>query len=515
MVFKNNKNLIFLYLILLLQLFILICNNDIQKKIIAVPFKSYYPTINDEDELVKYIGSMIKRKLYWESENENGQTIKVILTLRLSTMHTSDSVGMFYLDESYDYYYKPNSNDICKFNYNNSNNYKCVTPFDKSFHLRSKLCYAKERFKFYEDTQLSKDTINFYDIEFIHTVNNTEICFFDGLQLDNDKKNQELNLFHQLKNNIKSKSYSWMLKFTSADEGLFIFGDIINNNNIHFFKDINTYDNYESVYVKPFSSGTIFWKLNFDSLFLGKNNNATAMYIEVNFDINSQFIRIPDKYFSIIKQKYFADYCSYKYQDGNPICFEKYVFAKFKGIYCKKSEFLKITNDYKILPELTFYSSELHLNITFSPRELFRDYNNTLFFLVGHDTQIEADEWFIGTILLQKYNIVFDPESKQLYLMKYVNKINNENEETTDSNKKIYIAVIVTLLISAIIFGFIGYKYGKKVYQSRKTKANELSDGYDYSSYETNDKNINKLGINNNKEKDLDSQDIDKGINDY
>lgn len=40
---------------------------------------------------------------------------------------------------------------------------------------------------------------NFYDMEFIHTVNNTETCFFDGLQITTDKKDKELNFFIQLK----------------------------------------------------------------------------------------------------------------------------------------------------------------------------------------------------------------------------------------------------------------------------------------------------------------------------
>jgi hypothetical protein len=318
-------------------------------------------------------------------------------------------------------------------------------------------------------------------------------------------KNRELNLFHQLKNSIDSKSYSWTLKFNSPDEGLFIFGDIINNNNIHFIKDINTYDNYDYIYVKPFISGTIFWKLDIDYLFLGQD--TIAGNFELNLDINSQFIRMPDNMFWQIKQIYFSNYCSFNFQGGHPICFEKYVFAKFKGIYCKKNEFLKITNNYKILPELNFFSSDLHLNITFTSKELFRDYNNTLFFLIGHDTQIEKNEWFIGSLLLQKYNIVFDPESKQLYLMKYLNKINN-NHNSLGNKKSVYFAVIITLFISGIIFSFIGLKYGKKIYQSRKIKANELHDEYEYSSYENNNKN--KLGINNNK--DINAQEVKKGI---
>ena len=339
-------------------------------------------------------------------------------------------------------------------------------------------------------------------------MNNSEICFFDGLEMTTENKNKDINLFHQLKNSINSKSYLWMLKFNSADDGLFIFGEI-NNNNIHFIKDINIYDNYESIYVKPFSSGTIFWKLNIDYLFLG--NDAAALNFEINLDINSQFIRMPDKIFSRIKYVYFSNYCSYNFNDGHPICFEKYIFQKFKGIYCKKDEFLKKTNNYKILPDFNFHSADLHLNITFTPKELFREYNNTLFFLVGHDTQIESDEWFIGTILLQKYNIIFDPEAKQLYLMKYLNKINDNKKE--NNKKNIYIAVFVTLFISGIIFCFLGLRYGKKIYQSRKIKANELNDEYDYSSYENNNKN--KLGINNNINKDINTNNIDKGINEY
>ena len=505
MSFKYIINLIFLYLILLLNLYIIACNNDFQKKIIVVRFKSYYPIINEKEELVKYIGSMIKRKLYWESENENGQKIPVIMNLRSSTMHTSISAGLFYLDEAYEYQNIFNASNVCKFNYKDSDNYRCITPYNKSFYLKCKLCYAKEKFKFYTDTKLTKESIIFYDIEFIHTVNNTEICFFDGLQMTNEFKNKELNLFHQIKNSIDSKSYSWMLKFNNQDEGLFIFGDILNNNNIHFIKDINFYDNYDYVYVKPFSSGAIFWKLNIDYLYLG--NNLLFTNFELNLDINSQFIRMPDNMFGHIKQVYFSNYCNFNFQGGQPICFEKYVFTKFKGIYCKKKEFIKITDNYKILPELNFFSSDLHLNITFTPNELFREYNNTLFFLVGHDTQIEKNEWFIGSIFFQKYNIVFDPESKQLYLMKYINKISNNNN--FGNKKNVYFAVVITLFISGIFFCLIGLRYGKKIYQPRKMKANELNDEYDYSSYN----NKNKLGIDNNK--DINKKNIEKGNSEY
>ena len=499
MFYEYNKKYTF---ILLLLIIIPIQSNEIQKKIIVVPFKSYYPIINEKEDLVKYIGSMIKRKLFWESENEDGQKIPIIMTLKWSSMHTSDSVAYLWTDETIEYYYK--QNDICNFNYKKSKNYKCVTPYNKSFSLKSKLCYAKEKFRFYTDTQMANT--NFYDMEFIHTVNNTETCFFDGLQITTDKKDKELNFFIQLKNLIKSKSYAWMLKFNSADEGYFIFGDIINNKNIEFMKDINTVDNYESIYVKPFSSGTIFWKLSFDYLYLGEN--VMAINFEINIEISSQFIRVPDKIFSRIKRIYFSNYFNYNFQDGNPVCFEKYVFAKFKGVYCKKKELLNLTNNLKDLPEFNLYSPDFHINITFKPEELFREYNNTLFFLVGHDTQLEKNEWNIGSILLQKYTIVFDPESKRLNLLKYINVINNV-EKKVGNKGDIYIAIFLTLIITAIVFCFFGLRYGKKIYQSRKKKANELNDGYDYSTYKEIE---NKRRIIPN---DINSKMTDKGIEEY
>jgi hypothetical protein len=271
-------------------------------------------------------------------------------------------------------------------------------------------------------------------------------------------------------------------------------------------KDINTVDNYESIYVKPFSSGTIFWKLSFDYLYLGKN--VMAINFEINIEINSQFIRVPDNIFSRIKRIYFSNYFNYNFQGGNPVCFEKYVFAKFKGIYCKKKELLELTNNLKGLPQFNFYSPDFHINITFNPEELFREYNNTLFFLVGHDTQLEKNEWNIGSILLQKYTIVFDPESKRLNLLKYSNVINNIEQKGRNKGD-IYIAIFLTLIITAIVFCFFGLRYGKKIYQSRKKKANELNDGYDYSTYKEIE---NKRRIIPN---DINSKMTEKGIEEY
>ena len=130
--------------------------------------------------------------------------------------------------------------------------------------------------------------------------------------------------------------------------------------------------------------------------------------------------------------------------------------------------------------------------------------------MVGHDTQIEEKEWYIGSILLEKYTIIFDSESKKLNLLKYRNSKKQIEEPKIENKMNIYIAVLITLFFTAIIFCFIGLRYGKKIYQSRKVKAKELNDGYDYSSYKEID-NKKRAIIPN----DINSKNVEKGVNEY
>ena len=77
--------------------------------------------------------------------------------------------------------------------------------------------------------------------------------------------------------------------------------------------------------------------------------------------------------------------------------------------------------------------------------------------------------------------------------MKILKNVNNEITEKKGNGGKIFLIVFLAIVFSGIIFGFVGLKYGKKIYQSRKLKANELDDNYDYTQYKVkNDINYEK-----------------------
>ena len=91
------------------------------------------------------------------------------------------------------------------------------------------------------------------------------------------------------------------------------------------------------------------------------------------------------------------------------------------------------------------------------------------------------DKFVLGSLLLEKYITVFNNEEKTLNILK--KKEENIEVENVDNNfnTKIALIVILVFLLSAVIFIFVGKLYGKKIFSSRKKKANELiDDDYDY-----------------------------------
>ena len=348
----------------------------------------------------------------------------------------------------------------------------------------------------YKDLNLKKKTL--FDIEFIHSSNDTHICFFAGLLISDSYKN--INLIHQLKKLINSNSYSWSLKFTSHDEGVLIFGDIINNSQLEFYND-NIEDNYISLNIPTYSLDTMSWKFFFEKIYFG--DYVIKPQDEIYFFINLErrYITVPRRYFYDIKTQYLLTDESYSDTDFKFICFEEEIEFFFHGIYCKKNEYLQLTDNFKKLPNLNLYGYKLGINLTFTPQELFLEKNDNLYFYIAYSVQ-ENDDWYMGTIFFEKYLTVFNNDAKMLSILKLNNK--NKNESKDNKTYQSILIIVLIIVLSALIFGFLGIYYGKLRYNQRKKKANELSDDeYDYTAANTpqsiNDekKNQNHLIDNN------------------
>jgi hypothetical protein len=493
---KNKKKLFFIsFKSLPLYIFISICLivTFEDSHIIVIPFKYYKPKINDSKESKQTItfNSWLRQKIYLDMENSAGQKSSMILTLEQMEAHSKEDIALLTTDEIYVKIYTQNLDDICSFNYKNSPNFQCQTPYNVFLHGRDKCCVVEEKYIFYKNEKLSEKEI--FPFKLIHSTNQTNICFFGSLQRYTNAVDKSKSLLDQLKILSNAAAYTWTLKYTSDDSGIFIFGDIINNENLMLDKNNkikNIAENYESIYTSNLFTGRIYWKIGLDKLFLGEEILGENDYIDI--DIDSPLILVKKENYRAIKEKIFNQYFEEK------ICDKIIAEFKLSAITCNKKKFLEKTKNLQNLPSLNFQIRQYSLNLTFTPKELFRIEGDDIYFLVAHHSYKDS-QCTIGAIFLKKYPTVFDIDSKQMKILKHVN---SEELNNKGSVVKIVLIVFLSIVLSGIIFGFIGLKYGKKIYQARKKKANELEDNFDYTQYGgKNDINFDKkygLFISNN-----------------
>ena len=215
------------------------------------------------------------------------------------------------------------------------------------------------------------------------------------------------------------------------------------------------------------------------------------------------FILLKKDYYRSIKEQLFNQFIKEK------IC--EYIIPEYQlsSVFCKKKQFLEKTNNLKNLPSLIFQVKQNNLNITFTPNDYFRIDGDDIYFLIAHHSYKDS-QCTVGSLFLKKYPTVFDVDSKQMKILKKLNI--EDNKPKGNSGIKIFFVVCLSIVLSGIIFGFIGLKYGKKIYQSRKRKANELSDEFEYNQFNAkNDVNYDKkygLFINNEENKNNNTNEI-------
>ena len=166
------------------------------------------------------------------------------------------------------------------------------------------------------------------------------------------------------------------------------------------------------------------------------------------------------------------------------------------AIICNKKLFLEETNNLNAIPSLTFQINQYNLNLTFTPNDLIRFEGDDVYFMIARHSYKESQS-ILGSIFLKKYPVIFDDDSKLIKIMKITYDNEDNNEYNNGKGGKVILIIFLSIILSGIIFGFIGLICGKKIYQVRKKKANELADNYEYSENKVKEdmNNENKYGL--------------------
>ena len=292
---------------------------------------------------------------------------------------------------------------------------------------------------------------------------------------------------HYKKNNISLiKDYDWTFNFTTDNEGFLIIGE-----KPHEY-DKNNYR--EEQFLSTGSKNRFYtgdWYFEFDSIYysgLKPNNNTlfnSSFYSDnsVKFDLNLGLIEGTEKYEQSLKLDFFNELIDKK------ICFVENIEDQYRIYYCNK--IMSINYIEKYFPTLKFCMKRYGICFEFTYKDLFKERNDSIYFLVyfkiKNNNSYGSNRFSIGQILLKKYLITFNYDTKLIGF--YDKNIKLERKEDK-SIKKYYEhdgKVITIFIIAFVVFLVIGFILGKKIYETtRKKKANELYDDYEYESHDIN-----------------------------
>ena len=447
---------------------------------------------------------------------------QVYANLEIGTPKKSIQVPLEF--ESNDFYISDNAknqflkepdrwNEINFFNINNSDTCEIVEEkeYDGDNFWSSK--YYKDIFYFNE----KKVELEFY------LPNNLKKAESGGIGLElwpiyeetTSTINDERTFLQKLKDNNLISNYYWSIFYNSKNysdkKGFILLGSLPHNLNQDLGYYNKEYFDPNYLYHTPADIwvDVIYYRFTFDEIFAYKGNNkedkipysdlplnASYRLLNVELYYNSGGIQASNRLLPYF-EKYFKEYIS----KGE--CFLDTFFSSKKNryfFYCKNDKNL-ITKIKKNFPSFNFLSRELNINFELVPDDLFMEYKNYVYLLLFFQTT--GDDWIMGRPFLQKYQFFINPDKKDISLYSCIDKINtnsNINSKTIIDNKInkeeiILITIIIVAVIIIIVLGFLLWKYYFEVKYSRKKRANELNDDYEYS-------NAEKMDLNNEENRE-------------
>ena len=143
----------------------------------------------------------------------------------------------------------------------------------------------------------------------------------------------------------------------------------------------------------------------------------------------------------------------------------KLMYEEYKYYVCNKD--IDITK----FENINFELKEDNFNFTLDYKDLFYEYNDKYYFLIASRTGLH--NFFVGSVLMKKYDFVFDKFKSSIGFYDFSIKVNKDN-----NNFVIYIVIISVLaLLIILVIIYLIWKYFNKPRNSRK---NELNDDYNY-----------------------------------
>ena len=306
--------------------------------------------------------------------------------------------------------------------------------------------------------------------------------------------NIHINFFQELKSKELISELSFTILYENINnsfnyENNLNFGSIIIGESPHVFNPEKF--NKENIIANNENGWSILVnELNFNS----PKDNYTEKNIEMQFSFITGFIKGSASYRREIDKIFFSEFVKNKLCEVELL--KEYLFRNKYYVYsCVNNE--EMNENIKSFPTLNFEVKTKNLTFFFTYNELFKVYNNKLYFMIiFRDEKYSSyvPRWIMGEIFLRKYLTTYNYDSKTFIF--YRNQVDEMNIKTRvfynptkpKNNLNVFkygrtfIEIIMAFLIIIIL-----YLLYRKYRNTRKLHANELEDSnYVYVSGENN-----------------------------
>ena len=442
-----------------------------------------------------------------KTEKTTEEIINSFLNMKhkVNTLYTGTPKNLLDFELSFDTYSlymssnKVNNNiiDIKKYDPSKSSTYEELKKESEiSEYQKCSLCaFAKEKFYILENKNLSE----FSGINFVlgnKLANNSyDVSASIGLKPKKSTSSDLLedNLIMQLKLQKYLLEYVFRIRYSNKkNKDIFNNGELIIGSYPHqYIPSVYDEKNFKYFYILTtkekweFSPSQIYYGM--DKLIIPYNK------YEIPINLNNIFIKGTQTLLSALRKSFFEEL------EKNGQC-ETYNVTNLLYFICNEN--INITKMENLVIDIL--NSFEHINITFTPNDLFYKYKdkndtNKLLFLVCFSDSYSI--WELGNIFIRKYQPVFNFDKKYIG---FYNEIFSDQEdeykkfpyddEDKKENNSVNVALIVAVIIvSLLLIGLAVFFYlFVKSRRFRTKRANELTDDdYMYESKIIDDSNDN------------------------
>ena len=270
----------------------------------------------------------------------------------------------------------------------------------------------------------------------------------------NPSDDYNINFLKQLKEKKVISNYTWNLKYLDNNNGIITFGSFP-----HMYNNLFLKENLR-VTSTSFNENNLDWNIFFDKIIFNNNKEQIIFKGSTICELNLER--------DLIKAPFEYKFIFIKYIFNQSKCEEVNVSTNIFYICDKKTKIYK-------LPSIQFKSRDLNFTFEMTYKDLFKEINGKLFFLI-YFNKLDKNQfkfWILGKPFIKKYQFIFEQEKRLVGFYQII--------ENPISYFKLQVTLICILSSIIIILWILVFRFFK--YKIRKKRINEIDDIYDYSSY--------------------------------